>query len=60
MELTLDSDVKKVMEFMQENIAANKLLGVSESLPKIAKLLWDRYPQEEVYAVNFSSEAPSA
>jgi hypothetical protein len=46
MELILDDDLKSVVEFMQSSIAARKLMGVAESLRKMAKLLWDGYPQE--------------
>jgi hypothetical protein len=51
----LDDDVKVVLEFMQEKIPASKLVGVAERMPQIAKLLWDRYPQEAVTALSLSS-----
>lgn len=56
MELTLDEHVKAVLEFMQERIPVSKLLGVSERLPGMAKLLWDRYPQESVMVLTLSCE----
>jgi uncharacterized protein (DUF2267 family) len=45
-ELVLDQDVKSVLEFMQDNIPAEKLIAVAESMPKLARLLWEYLPQE--------------
>ena len=56
MELILDGDLKSVVEFMQSNIATSKLVGVAESLPKLAKLLWDRYPQEPLNGLSLCAE----
>ena len=52
MELTLDEHVKAVLEFMQERIPTSKLVGVAEKMPEMARLLWDRYPQESVDALS--------
>ena len=46
MEIKVDSDVQMVLEFMQTNIPASKLLSVVDSLSQIARPLWARYPQE--------------
>lgn len=46
MELIINPDVKSVLEFMQDRIPACRLVAIAESLPSLAKLLWDRYPQE--------------
>jgi hypothetical protein len=46
MEFFLDSDVKLVLEFMQSNLPAHKLVTVSDVLPQMARLLWGRFPQE--------------
>ena len=51
MELILDRDLKSVLEFMQSNVKVSKLIGISESLPQIARLLWEQYPQEPFKAV---------
>jgi len=51
-ELVLDNDVRAVMEFMQQKIPAEKLLGVAESLPGLARLLWVKFQQEPVQAVS--------
>jgi hypothetical protein len=56
MELILDDDLKSVVEFMQSNIATSKLVGIAESLPKMAKLLWDRYPQEPIAGLSLCAE----
>jgi hypothetical protein len=54
MELILDEHIKAVLEFMQGQIPASKLVGVAERMPQIAKLLWDRYPQEAVDALSLT------
>lgn len=46
MELKLDSDVQAVAEYMQDKIAAGKLVAVAEQLPQLARLLWSQFPQE--------------
>jgi hypothetical protein len=53
MEVVLDSDVKAVAEFMQNNIPAAKLMGVAEALPTLASILWSKYPQEPIRAAAF-------
>jgi predicted alpha/beta hydrolase family esterase len=40
-----------VLEFMQENIPASRLIGVAESLPQMARLLWAITPQEPIQAL---------
>ena len=44
--LVIDSDVQSVLEFMQERIVAAKLIGVADVIPKMARLLWEGFPQE--------------
>ena len=46
MELVLNEETKAVLEFMQANIPSSKLLGVADSIPNVARLLWSGYPQE--------------
>lgn len=46
MNLNIDPDVKAVLEFMQANIAAPRLVGIANRLPEMAKLLWGHHPQE--------------
>jgi len=49
MNLKIDEDVKLVLENMQRNIPANRLMGVANVIPKMAQLLWARYPAEHVF-----------
>lgn len=48
MQVVLDEHVKSVLEFMQTNIPATKLVAVADSLPQMAKLLWAQLSQEPV------------
>jgi hypothetical protein len=48
LQLIADADVQRVLEFMQVSIQAAKLVGVAESIPQMARLLWGRFPQEPV------------
>lgn len=58
MEIKVDSDVQSVLEFMQQHIAASKLLTVAEVLPKMARLLWPEYPQEPCSALSLVLSKP--
>jgi hypothetical protein len=60
MNIEVDNDVKAVLEFMQERVAAFKLIGVAERIPAMAKLLWDKYPQEPVEPISLRSVRPLA
>lgn len=51
MELLLNEETKVVLEFMQANIPTSKLLGVAESIPDVARLLWSGYPQEPLHVL---------
>jgi hypothetical protein len=51
LQLIADADVQRVLEFMQTNIPAGKLIGVANSIPEIARLLWTHHPQEPVAAI---------
>jgi hypothetical protein len=59
MKIEIDSDVQEVIEFMQSHISATKLVSVAEAIPKIGKLLWDRYPQEQLCAVSLVGDPPT-
>jgi hypothetical protein len=52
MQIALNEDVKAVLEFMQANIETVKLVGVADSLPQLARLLWDGFPQEPCTAIS--------
>ena len=54
--LEIDGDLQSVLDVMQRKIPTSKLVGVSERLPQIAKLLWDKSPQERIEALTLSSE----
>jgi len=45
-ELAIDEHLKATVVFMRENIPEPKLLGIAESLPGLARLLWGGRPQE--------------
>lgn len=47
-ELLMDKDLRAVVEFMQDSIPACKLVGLSETLPQLARLLWGHFQQEPV------------
>jgi hypothetical protein len=59
MQLLMDEDVKAVAEFMQERIAAGRLVAVAGGLSKIAPLIWGQYPTEEISALCLRHEAIS-
>ncbi len=52
----LDDHLQDVLQFMQENVPAEKLVQVSVCLNRIAPLLWGQYPQQEVLAIRFIQE----
>jgi hypothetical protein len=51
MELAMDKDVQAVVEYMQNTIPTTKLRAVADILPKMAQLLWDKFPQEPCVGV---------
>jgi hypothetical protein len=58
MNLITDPDIKAVLEFMQQKIPANKLVGVAERIPPMARLLWDVYPQQPCRPLAFDLPKP--
>jgi hypothetical protein len=40
MEISVDADVKTVLEFMERNVAADKLLRVAAAVGALAPILW--------------------
>lgn len=56
MQFAIDGDVKAVLEFMQNNISASKLVGIAEKLPDMARLLWSHFPQEPFKPIRLESE----
>lgn len=56
MKLSVDQDVQAVIEYMQSNIPAAKLIGVAEKLPELARLLWSDYSQDSFRAIELRNE----
>lgn len=52
--LIMDDDLKLVMEFMQSNMPASKLVGVAQALAAVAPVMWARYEREDVHALVLS------
>lgn len=48
MEVRIDRDVEAVAEFMQRNVPAEKLMGVTNRLAQIASLLWGHHEAKDV------------
>jgi hypothetical protein len=51
MNVEMDEDVKAVVEFMQRNIAASRLVVVSDSIKSLAQILWGHFDREEIKAL---------
>lgn len=49
--LQMDADLKRVMEFMQSNVAASKLVSLAQALAAVAPVLWGQYEREDVRAL---------
>jgi len=52
MQFVADEHVKAVVEFMQSKIPTAKLIGISDRMPEIARLLWGHFPQEPCTALS--------
>jgi hypothetical protein len=46
--LVLDDDVHKVIEFMQAEIPAARLVAVAAGIAQLAPIVWEEYQQEPV------------
>lgn len=46
--IEMDPDVKKVLEFMQQNISCSKLVGVANAIQNLATPIWGHFQKEEV------------
>ena len=55
MDLVLDSDIKAVLEYMQANVPASKLIGVAERVQELARPLWGQFPQEPCHSISLVS-----
>ncbi|MCP1243047.1 hypothetical protein [Acetobacter lambici] len=47
-QVVMDADLKKVCEFMQRNIAADRLVSVAENVGAMAPILWGRFERKPV------------
>lgn len=56
MKIKMDDDLQSVLEFMQQNIRASKLVGVADKLPHMARALWSEYTQEPFRSMELESE----
>ena len=54
--LAADQDVLAVVTFMQDRIAANRLVAVAQGIAEIAPLLWKQYSTEGVQVLSLSPE----
>jgi hypothetical protein len=52
--LQIDEHLQRLLEFMQDTIPANKLVGIAEKVPIMARLLWGHNPQEPVSSVSLT------
>lgn len=59
MNIEMDSDVRRVAEFMQLNIAAAKLSFVAACLAQLAPTLWGHYGEEPVIALRLLADNPT-
>jgi hypothetical protein len=58
MQLVADEHVKAVLEFMQASVPTEKLIGLADSLPQMARLLWSHFPQEPCQAIRLFLPKP--
>ncbi len=52
MDFVCDFHVKKVLEFMQDNLPCDKLVGIAEGIAQIAPIIWGRYERTPVRATD--------
>ena len=52
MRIETDPDIEKVLEFMDRNIACDRMVGVAAGLHALAPLIWGRYEQKPVQALS--------
>lgn len=58
MDFVIDSDVQAVAEFMQQRIAATRLVSVADGIAKVAPLLWGRYTPEDIQVLDLIVPKP--
>jgi hypothetical protein len=55
MELEIDEDVKRVLEFMQGSMSADRLVAVAAGVHALAPILWGHFETERVSALRLVS-----
>lgn len=50
-DVIIDSDIKLVASFMQQNLPASRLVAVAQGLAGIAPLLWSEYAAEQIRVI---------
>ena len=60
MNLQIDEDVKRVLEFMQESMSADHLVAVASGVHALAPILWGHFEAESVSALRLVSRPLSA
>ena len=50
-ELAIDQDVKRVLEFMQTSMSADRLVSVAAGVHALAPILWGHYGSTEIAAL---------
>jgi hypothetical protein len=58
MNLEIDEDVKAVMEFMQKNVAATKLVNVAKAAASLAPIIWGEYNAEALNILSLRESPP--
>lgn len=58
--LRMDSEVKKVLDFMQSNVQACRLVDVANSVSDIAPILWGHYERKKELALTLEAEPISS
>ncbi len=51
MDVCMDDDVKKVIEFMSRNMSASKLVSVPKAVNDLALPLWGHHQSESIVSI---------
>lgn len=52
-EFSVDSDVIKVLRFMEENVTCDKLCAVAAQVSQMAPILWGHFDATEIRPISF-------
>jgi hypothetical protein len=56
MKVVMDEDVKRVAEFMQENVPADRLAAVARGVGQLAPILWGHYYNSEIFPLSLRGD----